>query len=101
MKQAGEEHLTPVAVCEDLLGGIEVVSTAAGNKKKTGYAWRGGSAWRDAGDFSSVRSMRRLLVYSKRHKKGLTPEHLIWGASRAEIDRILAARQQPELARVG
>ncbi len=94
-------YFTPLEVCEALLGGIEQIAKANRKHVKTPFAWRHASRDRDAGDIPSARDMRGLLAYSKRHKLGLTPEHLIHGATSAGIDRILAARQQPELARVG
>jgi len=36
--------------------------------------------------------MRTLLQHSRQHNLGLTADHLIFGATRAEVDAILAAR---------
>ncbi|WP_091845664.1 hypothetical protein [Palleronia pelagia] len=86
-------NLTPVEVAKCLLGTIEDVAIAAGFDRKTAFKWVNPSAWRDAGDIPSARSMRRLLDYSDARGLGLTAEHLIRGATRAEVDAILAARQ--------
>ena len=94
-------NLTPLAVCERLVGGIEQISAICGYKAKAAYNWRHGSDLHEPGDIRSARLMRRLLAYSRSRHLGLTSEHLIHGATSAGIDRILAARRQPELARVG
>jgi len=89
------QHLTPLAVCECLLGTSEDVALALGYDCKSAYPWRHASKTRDAGDFPSARLMRRLLDHSDARGLGLKAEHLVRGASRAEIDAILALRAAP------
>lgn len=84
-------NLTPVQVCERLIAPIEVLSEMSGFGKKYGYAWRRPAKTRDAGDMPP-RVNRTLLAHSKKMGLGLTAEHLIRGATQAEIDEILAAR---------
>ncbi|WP_167733379.1 hypothetical protein [Thioclava nitratireducens] len=85
-------HLTPVQVCEALLGGVDRVAKAAGVHRTTVFPWRRASAIRDTGDVPGARVMRRILAYSAARGLGLTADHLIWGAPRAEVDEILLRR---------
>jgi hypothetical protein len=82
--------LTPMEVCEALIGNPEVVGQLAGFGPKAGYSWRYASAWRDAGDVGSARTMRRLLEGARARGIPLTAEHLIWGADATEIEALLA-----------
>lgn len=86
------DHLTPVAVCEELIGPLPVIAEIVGYDRSAGFGWRYATRNRAAGDFPSVRLMRRLLAHSARHGLGLVEKHLIWGAPRAEIEEILRAR---------
>ncbi len=88
-------HLTPLEVCERLIGKPETVAEASGLHKKSAFPWRHASKWREAGDLPSAKVMRALLAHSAAHQLGLTAEHLIWGASEEEIEGILAARGAP------
>ena len=90
--------LTPLEVCQRLIGPIEEISCIAGYKPKAAYNWRHPSADRDAGDIPSARLMRRLLDYSDEHGLGVTADHLIMGADADEIDAILAARAAGRVA---
>ncbi len=83
--------LTPFAVCERLIGPIERLAEITGQSSKAPYRWRTGSGWRDVGDLPP-RANRALLDHSDRHALGLTAEHLIRGASAAEVAAILADR---------
>ena len=85
-------HLTPMDVCERLIGDPRRLAAICGLEVKSAFPWRRASKWRDAGDLPSAKTQRALLAHSAAHRLGLTAEHLIWGASEAEIDDILAAR---------
>lgn len=85
-------YLTPVTVAERLIGDIELISDILGLSDKAAYSYRNPTSQRDAGDFPSSRHLRKLLKYSDDNKLGLTAEHLICGASEADVNAILAAR---------
>lgn len=89
-------HLTPAEIVERLIGRPEEVSRVAGQTSKAAYGWRHGSSWRDAGDIPSARLMRRLLKHAMANGIPLTADHLIWGATEAEIDALTAP--QPKVA---
>lgn len=84
-------NLTPLEVCEQLIAPIEDLAVIAGYQRKSGYRWRNASQMRDAGDLPP-RINRKLLAYSKKNDLGLKAEHLIFGASSADVSQILAAR---------
>ncbi len=85
-------HLTPLEVCERLIGKPETVAEASGLHRKSAFPWRHASKWREAGDLPSAKVQRALLTHSAARNLGLTAEHLIWGATEAEIEAILAER---------
>lgn len=85
-------NLTPLQVCERLLGPLPQIEAICGQKPKAAYGWRRSSAYREAGDIPSPRHMRSLLAHSAARGLGLTEAHLIWGAPAAEIETILATR---------
>lgn len=85
-------NLTPLQVCEALIGKPEQISLACGLQEKAAFAWRHGSNNRAAGHLPSTLIQQRLLAHSATHRLGLTAEHLIWGAEEAEIEEILADR---------
>lgn len=85
------KHLTPLDVCERLIAPLKDLGGPARCHPKSPYHWRKASSWRAAGDISPLNA-RNLLAYSRSHGLGLTADHLICGASPAEIDAILAAR---------
>lgn len=89
-------NLTPLQVCERLIGGAERLGGIAGLNDKVAYNWRHPTKWRDAGDLPSARIMRSLLAHAAARGIPLTAEMLIWGASAAEIDALLASRQAAE-----
>lgn len=84
--------LTPLAVCEALIGPLPEIARVCGLKEKAAYNWRWEKTWRAAGDLPSARVQRQLLAHSEAHDLGLTADHLVRGASRSEIEAILAAR---------
>lgn len=85
-------------VCEALIGKPEQIAGALGINEKSPYHWRSARTGRLAGDLPSADVMRRLLEHSDRHGLGLTAEHLIRGASEAEIAALLAARSAGKVA---
>lgn len=85
-------NLTPLEVCERLIGHIERIGPSIGLGRKVAYHWRHARKDREGGDFPSPGVMRALLDHSDRNGLGLTAEHLIRGASEAEVAAILAAR---------
>lgn len=89
--------LTPMQVCEKLIGPPEVLGPAIGYGMKAAYHWRRERDGRRPGDMPSAEVMRLLLTHSAARQLGLTAEHLIWGADEAEIQGILAERgSQPQ-----
>jgi hypothetical protein len=86
-------HLTPVQVCERLIGAPEVISAVCGLNEKSVYPWRRPSSGRAAGDVPSALHMRAILAHARARGIPLTAEHLIWGAEAAEIEALLAQRQ--------
>ena len=84
-------HLTPLEVCERLIGPLEKLALIAQTHPKSPFHWRRVSGWRAAGDMPP-RVNRIYLAYSDAHALGLTPAHLILGASGAEVAAILASR---------
>ncbi len=87
-------HLTPLEVCERLLGKPELLAEVCALHIKSAFPWRRSSKWRDAGDLPSARVMRALLAHSDANNLGLSARHLIFGATEAEIEAILAERRQ-------
>lgn len=86
------QDLTPLQVCTRLLGAYPALARVVGYGEKAPYLWEKPASNREAGDLPSARIMRALLDHSDRHGLGLTAEHLIWGASEAEVAAILQAR---------
>lgn len=87
------DHLTPVQVCERLIGPLPELERIAGYRPKGGYAWLRSSGVRAPGDFPSTALQKLLLAHSDRLRLGLTADHLIRGATSAEIEAILATRE--------
>jgi major membrane immunogen (membrane-anchored lipoprotein) len=88
-------HLTPIQVCQRLIGRPEEISLVCGFQEKAAYHWRNASKSRDAGDLPSARVMRALLAHAAVKNLGLTADHLIWGATEDEVQAILDARTAP------
>jgi hypothetical protein len=84
--------ITPLEVCERLIGSIEGVSVAAGLGPKAAYSWRYKTKVRSAGDLPSGRVQRKLLTYAAKNNIPLTTSHLILGADSAEIDALVATK---------
>jgi hypothetical protein len=97
--EAAAPVLTPMQVCEKLIGPPEVMGPAIGYGNKAAYHWRRERDGRRPGDLPSAEVMRLLLAHSAAKHLGLTAEHLIWGATEAEIADILALRELAEGAR--
>tara|TARA_R110002111_G_scaffold262881_1_gene342683 strand:- start:22242 stop:22529 length:288 start_codon:yes stop_codon:yes gene_type:complete len=91
------DHLTPLEVCERLIGKLPVIEQITGRKPKGAYAWRRPAQGRRSGDMPADVN-RTLLKYAKRHGIPLTPAHLIWGASRSEIDALLQCMARRSVA---
>lgn len=87
-------HLTPLQVCERLIGPLEQLGPIIGNSDKALYFWRRESKFHGPGDIRSARHMRAILAHSERLSLGLTARHLIEGADEAEVETILAERHQ-------
>ena len=85
------QTLTPMQVVERLVGPPEVTGPAVGYGTKAAYHWRNPRTGRAAGDLPSAEVMRRLLAHSEAHGLGLTAEHLIRGATQAEVQDILSS----------
>jgi hypothetical protein len=86
------KHLTPIEVCEALIGKPEVLGEICGIDRKAPFGWRHPAKGRLAGDITSAIHQRALLAHATAHRLGLTAEHLIWGAPEDEIAEILAGR---------
>lgn len=86
-------HLTPLEVCEALIGPLPQIEKICGKRPKAGYGWRRPSTIRPAGEIPHDAYKRALLAHSAAKGLGLTETHLIWGAPAAEIEGILAARR--------
>lgn len=92
-----KHELTPLEVCERLIGPLQVIAEVIGYGPTAPYLWEKPAKNRDAGDLPSSIIMRALLAHSDARRLGLTAEHLIWGADEAEIEAILAERgSQPQ-----
>lgn len=87
-------HLPPVTVAARLMGGIEALARVVGHQGKSGYGWRHPTMNHDAGDFRSARHMRAVLRAAQAQGIPLTPVHLLFGASEAEM-AALEARMPP------
>lgn len=78
-------NLTPLQVCERLIGRPEAISLICGLQPKAAYAWRHPSQNRAAGDLPSTAVMRRILAHAAAKGIPLTADHLIWGAAEEEV----------------
>ncbi|WP_157814910.1 hypothetical protein [Sagittula sp. P11] len=84
-------HLTPTEVCVRIFGGIEKLGPICGLGPKTGYGWLQATKYRSAGDLAGP-CQRALLKEARSRGFDLRPEHLIYGATDLEVDRIINAR---------
>lgn len=87
------KHLTPAEVSFRLFGGVKGVSDILNVHEKTPVAWKRGSKLRDAGDIPSTRIIRILLAAATHRRIPLTIEHLIFGASEAEIAELSSLQE--------
>ena len=78
-------HLTPLQVCEALIGPLEKIGLAAGLTEKAPYRWRNASQYRDAGDIP-LKSARKLLAYAAARGVPLKAEHMVFGAPKTEVE---------------
>jgi hypothetical protein len=92
------DDLTPLEVCERLIGPIPMLASICGYVDTAPYGWRRASKTRGNGDLPGAPVMRKLLEHAARHGLGLTARHLICGATTDEIAAILAARQVQQVA---
>jgi hypothetical protein len=88
------EHLTPLRVCERLIGPITLIAEICQVSDTAPHHWKRGSKLHRAGDIPSARHMARLLEYSDRRSLGLHARHLIDGADEREVATILDERHQ-------
>ena len=77
-------------VVERLIGKPEQIAKVVGYKEKAAFPWRNATQKRPAGHFPSTMIIQRLLAHAAAHQIPLTADHLIWGASEAEIEALLA-----------
>jgi hypothetical protein len=87
-----KQQITPLEVCFRLIGTHSVIAEIIGYGPTAPYLWEREARNRRAGDLPSTPIMRALLAHSAARQLGLTAEHLIWGATEAEIEAILAER---------
>lgn len=81
-------HLTPLEVCERLIGDPATIAGPLGYGRTAPFQWRHPSKNRDAGDLPSARVMRSLLAHAAARGIPLTAEHLIWGADAEAISKL-------------
>jgi hypothetical protein len=93
-----KQQVPPLEVCFRLIGPHAVIADIIGYGPTAPYLWERGARNRDAGDLPSTPIMRALLAHSATRQLGLTADHLIWGATEAEIAEILAARAMQAVA---
>lgn len=92
-------HLTPMAICERVIGTPEEIATIIQCAPKSPYGWRWGSLNRDAGDIPSARHMRALLAHAAARRLPLTAEDLIFGCKAEDLEaRLAAAAPQGQVA---
>lgn len=92
------DHLTPIQVCERMIGPPPVLAEINSYDRTAAYGWRQAAKNRDAGDLPSTRVMRALLAYASARNIPLTADHLIWGAPASEIEALLAAAPAQSVA---
>ncbi len=80
-----EQHLTPADVVARLIGPSAVVAEIVGRDRTAVVKWRNATLRRAAGSIPGDEEKRALLSYAQEHGIPLTAEHLIWGATEAEL----------------
>lgn len=83
------KHFTPTDVAFRLFGGAKGISLIIGGHEKTPFAWKHPSKYRKAGDIPSTAIVRTLLAVAEQRRIGLTAEHLIYGASEADLAALM------------
>lgn len=91
------DHLTPLQVCEAVIGPLPVLERIAGKRPKAGYAWRREAHNRRSGDLTPD-AMRRIWRHVERNKLPIKPEWLIAGAPRSEVDAVRIFTTAPQVA---
>lgn len=81
-------NLTPLAVCERLIGPKQKLAQISGLGEKAPYTWERESKWRPAGCLP-VPVQRKVLTYARRHAIPLDPAWLIEGAPIEDVYRAL------------
>ncbi|MFN3953238.1 MAG: hypothetical protein ACK4LQ_02215 [Pararhodobacter sp.] len=83
------DHLTPLQVCLRLIGPEPELARVLRYHRTAPYGWHFASKNRAAGDLPSMAVARRLLAHAAAKGIPLTAEHLIWGATAAEIEKLV------------
>ena len=69
---------------------MPVIAEVVGYVRNAPYLWQKPAKGRRVGDLPSATVMRLLLAHAAARQIPLTADHLIWGASEAEITALLA-----------
>ncbi|WP_425426175.1 carph-isopro domain-containing protein [Albimonas pacifica] len=88
--------VSPVDVVVSLFGSPGAVAEVCDRHRTAVSHWRRAGPRREAGDVPPPH-MRKLLAHARAHGIPLTAEHLIFGATRAELE-ILLDRRNPDAA---
>lgn len=74
---------------------MPAIAEVLGYVKTAPYLWQKPAKGREVGDLPSAIVMRALLTHAAANQIPLTADHLIWGATEAEVAAILAQRDAP------
>lgn len=91
-------NLTPAEVVARLIGPSSVVAEIVQRDRTAVVKWRNATLRRPAGSIPGDEEKRALLTYAQAHNIPLTAEHLIWGATEAELDALLASQAREDAA---
>lgn len=89
------ERLTPLKVCERLIGPVPLIAEICGLSATAPHHWKRGSRLHRPGDVPSARLMQKLLAHSDARGLGLQPRWLIEGAIADEVEHVLRVRETP------